>query len=156
MLGSWICSPPTQAEFLAIDYSAYHLRDDFLSAAEHEFFDALRSVLGDEMVICPKVSLGGLFYAKTGDYAQNLSARNRTERKHVDFLLCDPTTIRLLLGVELDDKSHQREDRRERDQLVDGVFTGAGLPVHRIQVQRLYEAQDLRKRLGACINAGRG
>lgn len=102
---------------------------ELLSNAEFEFYRALRVAIGESVTICPKVSLGDLFYTKSGDYAQNLTARNHIERKHVDFLLCDPTTMRPLMGIELDDKSNQREDRKERDRLINGVFEAAGLPL---------------------------
>jgi hypothetical protein len=144
---AWIIEllPHAQAEFPGSDYSAYLLREDFLSAAEHEFFCVLKSAVGDEMAICPKVSLGDIFYAKTGDYANNLSYRNRIERKHVDFLLCDPVTMRPQMGIELDDK---RKDRARRDRLVDGVFEAAGLPLGRIRVQRSYDSEILHDLLG--------
>ena len=49
----------------------YHLRDDFLSPGELNFYRVLRAAAGDWAVICPKVSLGDLFYARTGDYGAN-------------------------------------------------------------------------------------
>jgi len=56
---------------------------------------------------------------------------NRIDRKHVDFLLCDPATMRPLLGVELDDASHQRRDREQRDRLMEQAFAAAELPLAR-------------------------
>jgi len=99
------------ASAAAEDYP-YHLRDDFLSPAERSFFLVLRQALGDKVLICPKVSLGDLFFAQTGDRNLNQSYRNRISRKHVDFLLCDPRTAKPLMGLELDDKSHQRPTGR--------------------------------------------
>src|SRR5262249_51950676 len=89
----------------------YALRDDFLSPAEQSFYQVLRTVVGDKLVICPKVALADLFFAKTGDARQNRVALNRIDRKHVDFLLCEPKTMRPVVGIELDDKSHDRPDR---------------------------------------------
>jgi hypothetical protein len=40
------------------------------------------------------------------DYAQNRSWMNRIDRKHVDFLICDPGSMAPALAVELDDGSH--------------------------------------------------
>ena len=78
----------------------YHLRDDFLSPAEQNFFRVLRSVTADWALIAPKVSLGDLFYVQTGDYSQNRIYRNNFDRKHVDYLLYDPQTLRPILGIE--------------------------------------------------------
>src|SRR5690554_461471 len=45
----------------------YRARDDFLSPAEHNFFQVLRSVVGTRAHICTKVSLSDLFYVKSSD-----------------------------------------------------------------------------------------
>ena len=125
----------------------YHVRDDFLSAAEISFYHVLQGVVGDGAVICPKVSLGDLFYAATGDYGRNRSWMNRIDRKHVDFLICDPGSMRPTLGVELDDASHERAERQERDDFVDGVFSAAGLPLARIAAQAEYNTGEVRAEL---------
>lgn len=121
----------------------YHLRDDFLSRAEPSFYHVLRITVTDWAVVCPKVSLGDLFFAQTGDYGRNRSWMNRIDRKHVDFLLCDPKTMRPLLGVELDDASHQQQKRIERDRFVEQVFAAAGLPLARVLVRTKYSTREL-------------
>ena len=121
----------------------YRLRDDFLSPAEQNFFLVLKATVSDWALICPKVSLGDLFYAQMGNSGRNQSYRNKIDRKHVDFLLCDPQTARPLVGIELDDKSHQRPDQQERDQFVDGVFAAALLPLVHIPVQSHYPTAKL-------------
>ncbi|MCB9922572.1 MAG: DUF2726 domain-containing protein [Planctomycetaceae bacterium] len=104
----------------------YRLRDDFLSPAEHSFYRVLVSAVANKAVVCPKVNLNDVFFVARPN--ENQSYRNKIDRKHVDFLLCHPTTMKPLAGVELDDSSHQRKDRRERDEFVDQVFAAAGLP----------------------------
>jgi hypothetical protein len=69
----------------------------------------------------PKVSLDDMFYAQSGDRGANVGWRNRIARKHVDYLLCDPGSMRPVLGIELDDASHERAAREARDQFVDQV-----------------------------------
>jgi hypothetical protein len=125
----------------------YALRDDFLSAAELSFCMVLRTVVAERLLICPKVALADLFFAKTGDHRQNRIFLNRIDRKHVDFLLCEPKTLRPVVGIELDDKSHQRPDRRERDEFVDGVFVAAKLPLIRVPARRGYAAAELHSAL---------
>jgi hypothetical protein len=89
---------------------------------------------------CPKVGLGNLFYVKRDDYSKYQTYTNRVDRKHVDFLLCDPRTMRPLDGLELDDRSHQRSDRQQRDEFVESVFTAARLPLVRIPANRIAES----------------
>ena len=121
----------------------FKLRDDFLSNAEISFYQVLRTVVGEQMLICPKVNLGDLFFVATGDHRENRALANRIDRKHVDFLLCDPKTVRPVLGIELDDKSHDRPERKTRDELVGRVFVAAGLPLVRIPVKSGYAPGDV-------------
>jgi very-short-patch-repair endonuclease len=101
------------------------------------FFLVLRGVVKDRAVVCVKVGLGDLFYVTDKD--NKTAHRNRIDRKHVDFLLCDPATMRPLAGVELDDASHGRKDRQARDLLVEEVFAAAGLPLLREPARRAYD-----------------
>lgn len=125
----------------------FKLRDDFLSNAEISFFQVLRSVVGDRAVVCPKVNLGDLFFVATGDHRKNRALANRVDRKHVDFLLCDPRTMRPVLGIELDDKSHEKAERQARDQLVEAVFKAAGLPLARFAVKSGYSTADIQSQI---------
>lgn len=119
----------------------YRLRDDFLSPAELSFYKVLQLVVKDRATISTKVNLADLFFVPRGEGQQ--SYRNKIDRKHVDFLLCDPVTMRPLAGLELDDSSHQRADRIERDQFVDAVFQSAGLPLLHFPVRQSYNVAEL-------------
>ena len=81
----------------------YHLREDFLSAAELNFFTTLQSAIGQKAVVCAKVALGDVFRVKKDDPSRFRIYTNKIDRKHVDFLLCDPVTMRPIAGIELDD-----------------------------------------------------
>ena len=134
-----------------IDYP-YHQVDEFISPAELNFFFNLKSALGDSVQIFSKVKLSDLFYAKTGDFGKNRSYTNKIDRKHIDFLLCDPKTLKPLLGIELDDKSHQRADRQERDDFVNHVFEAAKLPLMHISVQRGYSQSELKSKISVYLS----
>ena len=56
----------------------------------------------------------------------NLSCR------HVDFLLCEPYTLKPLLVIELDDASHLKPEAQAADRFKDAVFAAAGLPLLRL------------------------
>jgi Protein of unknown function (DUF2726)/Topoisomerase DNA binding C4 zinc finger len=123
----------------------YSIRDDFLSPAEHSFFMVLKSVVSDSAWISIKVGLGDLFYAKSSDGSKYRTYTNKIDRKHVDFLLCDPKTVHPIVGLELDDKSHQRSDRQARDEFVENVFRAAKLPLVRIPVKHSYSVKELQE-----------
>jgi predicted RNA-binding Zn-ribbon protein involved in translation (DUF1610 family)/very-short-patch-repair endonuclease len=121
----------------------FKLRDDFLSNAEISFCQVLRAVVAERALVCPKVNLGDLFFVATGDHRKNRALTNRVDRKHIDFLLCEPKTMRPVVGIELDDKSHDRLDRQVRDQLVEKVFNAAGLPLVRFAVKSGYAPSEV-------------
>jgi hypothetical protein len=121
----------------------YRIRDDFLSPAERSYYHVLRVAAGDWAIVCPKVSLADLFYVKTGNHGTNTSYTNRIARKHIDFLLCDPQSLKPLLGIELDDSSHSRAARKQRDDFIEQVFAVAGLQLLRQPVQATYDVRVL-------------
>tara|TARA_R110002111_G_scaffold257026_1_gene324912 strand:+ start:49572 stop:50234 length:663 start_codon:yes stop_codon:yes gene_type:complete len=132
---NWLIKPAVKTTL------PYRLRDNFLSHAELSFYRVLKQAVPKELVIFCKVNLHDVFYVKQSE--QSLNYRNKIDRKHVDFLLCDPKSMMPLLGVELDDVSHARKDRRERDQFVDEVFKAAGLPLLHIPAARGYSVFEL-------------
>jgi len=136
LLGIRLSEPSTAAETLP-----YRQRDDFLSAAELSFYRVLAAAIGQRAVICPKVNLNDLFFVSQPQ--QNQRYRNKIDRKHVDFVLCHPETLRPACGIELDDSSHARRDRQQRDQFVEQVFQAAGLPLVRVPVRAAYRPAEL-------------
>lgn len=140
-------SKDANAKALAAQFP-YLLRDNFLSPAELHFYNSLRDAVAGRAVLCSKVSLGDLFYVRKGDDASRYRIyTNKIDRKHVDFLLCDPVTMQPLVGVELDDKSHQRPDRQTRDAFVDNVFKAAKLPLLHIPARRDYVVAEIAAQL---------
>jgi len=125
-----------------VDGFPFRLRDDFLSPAEKSFYQVVKNILGDQYTICPKVSLADIFYVVRPN--ENRSAFNRINRKHVDYLVCNPQTMEPEFAIELDDSSHQRSDRMERDAFVDGVFEAADLPLLHVPAKAKYNTAELR------------
>ena len=121
----------------------YRQCDNFLSPAELAFFQVLHSAASSHFYVCTKVRISDLVYVV--NRRNNMGHANRIDRKHVDFVLCDPTTMTPKLVVELDDSSHQRKDRRERDELVDSVFEAAGLPILHVPWSRSYDREQLKQ-----------
>jgi hypothetical protein len=123
----------------------YRVRNEFLSAAEISFYHVVRGIVGDQAVIQTKVGLGDIFYVTRPN--ENQAARSRISQKHVDFLLCEPKTLDPLAAIELDDSSHARADRQERDEFVNRVFETAGLPLLRFPVRYSYSTDEVAQRL---------
>ena len=132
-------SPKTQEN--SVQPLPYAIRDDFLSPAELSFYHVLINYVGGQWVVLSKVRLADIFFVKRPH--ENKSYFGRISQKHVDFLLCDPKTMKPVVGIELDDGSHQQAKRKTRDAFVEQVFESAGLPLIQIPNQRAYSRADL-------------
>ena len=132
----------SQQNFAALPY---YLSNQFLSPAEANFYRILKQMVGNHLLIFPKVSLKE-FVSVSGqiDRSQYQSYYNKIDRRHVDFLLCDPDTLELKFAIELDDSSHRRAGRDERDAFVESVLATANLPLVRVPVRATYNTQELR------------
>lgn len=120
----------------------YQLNKKFLSFAETEFFHILTQATENKAVILTKVNLGDLFYV---EHSQWRRYRSKIDRRHVDYLICNPKTLEPILGIELDDNSHNNTKSQKTDELKNNIFKAAGLPLLRIPVQHTYNTKKLQK-----------
>lgn len=120
----------------------YRVRDNFLSTDEIRFYQDLVFAVGGHYVVAPKVRLADIFYVT--QRFNNYAPFNRIAMKHVDFLLCEPHSMKPALAIELDDHSHNRPDRVARDEFIDQLFTVAGLRLVHVPIRRNYDVWRLR------------
>ena len=118
----------------------YRLENSFLSPAEIAFFQTLKKLVGENLIIFSKPSLREFISVVN---RSDQTAFNRINQKHIDFLVCDPNTFQPRFAIELDDSSHRQTNRIERDKFVDQVFTGINLPLIHIPVQRAYDVEQI-------------
>lgn len=129
----------------------YTAKTSIMTPSESEFFKMLVDVVGDRYYIFPQVHLSALLDEKT--VKQNWKpAFRHINGKSVDFVLSDKATFEPIYAVELDDKTHERVDRQERDREVERMFQNANIPLVRFSsykglsqndiIQRLFEAHS--------------
>lgn len=150
LFGKGVKAPVATEEWLPTEGPLpYGKRDHFLSAAEISFYHVLKGVTGNDRSILCKVRLADLFYVKRPH--ENRGAMNKIDRKHIDFVICRADTMDPILGIELDDRSHDRADRRDRDELVDSIFEAAGLPLLHISAAKGYVPDEIAAKIAAAI-----
>jgi len=118
----------------------YRLRDSFLSSPEVALLRVLQGMVGNRYIICPKVALNDIFYIVRPN--ENVHFFNKIFRKHVDFLLCEPRTLKPAFGVELV-KPVAKAETRESDQFIEDLFLSAGLPLVHVPSSDRYLVADL-------------
>lgn len=129
---------------------SYKREPTLFSPAERSFLGVLDQVLGSEYRVFGKVRIADLI--KPGNGAGRQAALNRIIAKHVDFVVCDPGNLSVIGVVELDDKSHDLDDRRNRDALVDGALGSAGIPIARFRARKSYNHAKIRDSIQQSFN----
>ncbi len=114
------------------DITKMYRSKPILTDREYGFYVKLRE-LADEygLQIFTKVRLADLIEPKDrSDLSLWWECFNKIKAKHIDFALADRDTNIILL-IELDDTSHNRQDRIERDEFVDAVLDNTGYTLMR-------------------------
>lgn len=126
----------------SIDELPYDKHPFLLSKAERSFFGVLEKAVGGSYRIFAKVRLADLIKVRSNTESRQ-SYFNKIQAKHIDFVLCDPDYISPVAAVELDDSSHNKQSRKDRDQFVDDALSAAGLPIIRFRVKKSYFHQEV-------------
>ena len=122
----------------------YFKRDSLITKAELRFYKSLQKAVQDDFEIFAMVRIADLLRVEKG-VANRRKWLNKILAKHIDFVLCDPGSLEPICCIELDDPSHQRADRVERDIFVNHAFESAGLPLLRIETQKQYRSREIRE-----------
>ena len=109
------------------DITKFYTAKNILTDREYKFYRRLKP-LADRygLSIYTKVRLADLVEPKPK--AENpfwMECFNKIKAKHIDFALADDETSIVAL-IELDDRSHARPDRIERDDFVNAVLKNTG------------------------------
>lgn len=109
-------------------YGNSYVKTPLLTKREQAEYQILKLAADAKgLLICPKVRLLDLVVPKyNARNSRGLMAKVMS--KHVDFVICNQQ-MEVICIIELDDTTHLRQDRIERDQFVDSVLVGAGYKV---------------------------
>lgn len=131
---------------------SYKKTGNLFTPAERNFLQALDRVVGNDARVFGKVRVADVLSVRKGISARsNWTAFARISGKHFDYVLCDPDELIVLCAIELNDKSHERRDRRDRDELIRRACTEAGMPLIEVQASRSHDLQKLRGAIGPFI-----
>ena len=118
---------------------AFAPRRFLLTRNEAAFFQVLTTLVGDRYLISCKVRLADIITCSDCDWKRGYA--NRISQKHVDFVVSSAKTSRIVAAIELDDRSHQRRERRMRDAFVNQLFRNAR--VHLIRVPARWDYDEV-------------
>lgn len=133
----------------------YRQVESLLTQTEREFARILEIATQRRYRILVKVRLCDVFDVTIPEGKKNPEwwrAFNRISNRPFDFLLVDPKTWKPLVTIELDDKSHYRYVRHERDFWVNEICEEAQLPLLRIAVRRSWVIEDIRRMIQSALS----
>jgi hypothetical protein len=130
---------------------SYGRKDFLMTRSEHEFFSVLKDLLHDRYQVFPQVHLSAVLDERIK--GQNWRAAFRhINGKSVDFVVCDKGYARPLLAIELDDPSHDDENRRLRDEEVERIFRGANMPLLRFRDYKTLSREQIGAQIESALN----
>lgn len=103
-----------------------------LTKAEYAFYQVLKPICDKkEILICPKVRMED--FLEITDKKNLQKYRGYIKSRHIDFILCN-SKLYMIAGIELDDKTHQKDEVKEKDNFKDKVFQTINIPLYRIKM----------------------
>ena len=113
-----------------------------LTAVEQDFFDKLKDIVLDQYYIFPQVHYGCILEVVANE-PDSWGYFNKINRKSADFILVDKQTFETKLVIELDDSTHFRRDRQDRDGFIDQALKQAGITIFHAKGNNLNEIKGL-------------
>jgi very-short-patch-repair endonuclease len=131
--------PGTKVRFRDIYASKPLLTDN-----EARFFRLLHQLSQGRCQLFAKVNLADIM---TTTQKGAVGDRNKFDKKHVDFLVCRNEDWMPMLGIELDDSSHNNKQTQKRDRDKNDLFAAIGLPLLRLPLNEIDQHEELIRQL---------
>ena len=124
-----------------ISYSEYYKKDYVMTPTELTFYRKLKEITDRlEQTIFPEVDLERIINVKSNNQAN----RNRIKSRSIDFTIVNNKNCKIICCIELDDYTHNRNDRKQRDEFINELFESVGLKLFRIKVG-YYNMEEIEK-----------
>ena len=75
---------------------------------------------------------------------------------HLDFVIVDSASMKVIRAIELDDPTHFRPDRVRRDRILNAAFANAGVPLDRMHLRagKLHLLHQQQRKAGTTLENG--
>lgn len=122
----------------------YFLKDSLLTKTEIAYYDVIRALLGEEYLVLPQINLASVIDKQGGGNFRSELFRN------IDFGIFD-FNFKPILLIEINDNTHLRKDRIERDKKVNKICKKAGVELVTFWVKDGFNVNDIRKKLYSAL-----
>ncbi len=119
-----------------------------MSTNEYRFYKILDSFVDPKYMIIPQVHLDELIKPSGGvKKTTYLFSFRYINQKSVDFVICEKESMKPLIAIELDDSSHLKEERKNRDEQVNKLLTECHIPLLRFPNKRQFAIENIKKQI---------
>lgn len=122
----------------------YEMRKTLISKSEQEFYNALKASLPQGYCVFPQINLTSFI-----DRTDNSRFHNELFR-NVDFLITDEEYQPKII-VEINDKTHLTNERKERDEKVKKICEEAGIPILNLWTSYGINAEYIKGRINETL-----
>lgn len=116
---------------------------------ELNFYKVLIEIAKElDLILFTQVSLYNILIMKENlDYSTRTKYFNKIASKSIDFVLADKENCRIKLCIELDDKTHNKRNRIERDNFINELFKDLEINLLRYPVYNIYYKETLKRKI---------
>lgn len=125
--------------------NVYESKKSLLSAIEKEYFDCIKLALPEGYYVYPQVNLASIINRVDAHKFQNELFRN------VDFGVFNKEHKPVLL-IEIQDKSHLREERQQRDEKVRKICEEADIALIEFWETKSINSEKIKERIYTALN----
>lgn len=131
---------------------SYRFQRFLCSAGEWRFCQVLEEAIGDRFDIMFQVRVAAILRPLREDHWEKHG--RRISQKAFDFVLVEKGTSLVRCAIELDDRTHERPDRKARDRFLELACKRAGLPLARVRVTGVYDLETIRSEILGSLGTG--
>lgn len=121
--------------------------DQSLSHKERMFTSILEKAVGGQYIIYCKVPMEDVFDAIS---CNSVRAKRKALKPvagcHFDYVVCDPSSRKVICAVELDDHHYENKRHVKRDLMIEDICEDAALPLLRVAPQNGYNLVEIIER----------
>lgn len=116
---------------------------------ELKFYTILLEIAKElDLILFSQVSLYNIVSMNEKlNYSTRMKYFNKIAAKSIDFVLVDKKTCRIKLCIELDDNTHKKIKRVERDKFINQLFKDLNINLLRYPVYNVYYKDTLKNRI---------
>ena len=129
----------------------YYAKSYIMTSRENECFKILNEIFSSKWFVVPQVHLSALLDYRVKGQNWNAAFRN-INGKSVDFVLIGKESYKVICAIELDDSTHSKPDRMERDVEIERMFKEARIPLARISKFESMTKPEIAKVVTDAIN----